>query len=186
MYEKEHVLSVLEKTKEAFENQDSSRLYDLSNQTIHSASIQQEKEQILIAVIIYSLSKIISRENYKDSPQWNSFYKTIAKFLNQSINFLKKDEEENFKQSLIRIRKQVSLLTGDFKKSIQDVFLKASINKASKIYEHGISMEKTAKLLGINLWELADYAGQSNTSDMNLTITIPVKKRIKTTMDFFK
>ena len=47
-------------------------------------------------------------------------------------------------------------------------------------------MEKTAKILGISIWELAEYAGQSKESDIDLTVTLPIKDRIKTAMEFFK
>ena len=47
-------------------------------------------------------------------------------------------------------------------------------------------MEKTAKLLGISIWELAEYAGQTGISDVNLSITMPIKKRIKLAMEMFE
>ena len=71
------------------------------------------------------------------------------------------------------------------KKNIQDVFRKASVNKASRIYEHGISMGKTAKLLGITMWELADYAGKTGISDVSESKTLDVKSRIKLAMEMF-
>ena len=58
------------------------------------------------------------------------------------------------------------------------------IKKASRIYEHGISMQKTAKLLGISIWELAEYSGQTGISNVNLSITLDVKERIKNAMEF--
>ena len=68
---------------------------------------------------------------------------------------------------------------------IEDVFKKAQINKASKIYEHGISLEKTAKLLGVSMFDLASYTGQAiaDTSEGN---TISVKTRIKNAMEMFE
>jgi hypothetical protein len=77
-------------------------------------------------------------------------------------------------------------LSGNLKKYIQDVFRKASINEASKIYEHGISMEKTAKLLGITMFELAGYAGQTGISDVPESKTLDVRSRIKLAMEMFE
>ena len=62
---------------------------------------------------------------------------------------------------------------------IKDVFRKAEINKASRIYEHGISMQKTAELLGISIFELAEYAGSTGIGDVNLSITKDIGERIK-------
>jgi len=76
-------------------------------------------------------------------------------------------------------------LSEELKRNVSDVFMKARINKASKIYEHGISMEATSKLLGVSIWELAEYTGQTNISDANYNKTIDIKKRVKTAMEFF-
>ena len=46
-------------------------------------------------------------------------------------------------------------------------------------------MEKTAKLLGITLYELASYAGQARIDDAPLENTMDVKKRIKIAMEMF-
>jgi hypothetical protein len=46
-------------------------------------------------------------------------------------------------------------------------------------------MEKTAKLLGISLWELANYSGQTNVSNVPLGKTYDVKSRIKLVMEMF-
>ena len=186
MEEREHVLDVLKQTKEAVKIEDTVKLKGLSNQTIHSASIHQDTENIMLAVILYSLSKILERENYRQYPGWSKFFKSFLNHLDKAVSALEKNKEEEFGEELKAIRTNVSNLTGDFKINIKDVFRKASINKASKIYEHGISMEKTSKLLGISLWELAEYAGQTGISDVNLNITLPIKKRIKIAVDMFK
>ena len=68
---------------------------------------------------------------------------------------------------------------------MKDVFTLAKINKASKIYDHGISMEKTAKILGITLWELAEYSGRSQTGNVNLGVTMKLKDRIKLAEEIF-
>jgi predicted transcriptional regulator len=80
---------------------------------------------------------------------------------------------------------QVRGLESNLKRSVQDVFQKARINKASKIYEHGISMGATAELLGISLWDLSSYVGQSTISDMKEGKTVDVRTRVKNVMEFF-
>ena len=66
-----------------------------------------------------------------------------------------------------------------------DVF-EAEINKAFKIYEHGISSEKTAELLGVSLWDLSSYIGQSSISEAHISMSMPVKKRLKIAEDIFQ
>ena len=184
--ERGHVLKVLKKTKEAIRKQDSVKLKELSNQTIHSASINQDADSIMIAVLVYSLSKILERTNYQKYPKWKSFFAHLTAHIDRAIKALEENKEEKFRDELQGIRKDISKLTGNFKIHVQNVFKKASINKASRIYEHGISMEKTSKLLGVSIWELAEYAGQTGISDINLNITLPIKQRIKLATEFFQ
>ena len=47
-------------------------------------------------------------------------------------------------------------------------------------------MEQTAGLLGITIWELAEYAGQTGISDVNLSVTFPIRQRIKQAEEIFK
>ncbi len=182
MQEKENILRIFEETKEAIKKEDIVKIKELSNQTVHTASITQDPDNIAVAVIVYSLSKIIERK-YSGA---DNFYKTIISAIDNSIIAIKKNDEKKFKENLELVRKSINKLSGDLKKYIQDVFRKASINKASKIYEHGISMEKTAKLLGITMFELAGYAGQTEISDVREGITFDVRLRIKLAMEMFK
>ena len=85
----------------------------------------------------------------------------------------------------MEIRKAIEKLSGKLKNYIQDVFRSAEINKASRIYEHGISMEKTARLLGVSLFELARYSGEKE-DDIPESITVSVRQRIKFAMELFE
>ena len=69
---------------------------------------------------------------------------------------------------------------------INEVLRKASINKASRIHEHGISLGQTAKLLGITQWELSEYIGRKEITDRRYSQTINTKIRAKMAMEFFK
>ena len=185
MQEKENILRIFEETKEAIEKEDGVKLKELSNQTIHTASSSQDPDNIAVAVIVYALSKIIERKDYRKYPGWDDFYKRIILAIKSLIITLRKDDEKKFKEDLDLIRKAINKLSGKLKIYIKDVFRKASVNKASRIYEHGISMEKTASLLGITMFELAEYAGQTGISDAPESKTLGVKSRIKLAMEMF-
>jgi hypothetical protein len=186
MQEKDNVLRILQETKVALKNNNSFRLKELSNQTIHTASITQDPDNIAVAVAVYSLSKIAERKEYQTFAGWKDFSRTINLAVENSIDSIKKNNDQDLKASLMLIQKAITKLSGKLKDYIQDVFRKAEINKASKIYEHGISMEKTASLLGITMFELASYAGQKPDGNISLSKTIEVKSRIKTAEDMFK
>lgn len=186
MEEKEHILNVLKKVKIAFKNEDYIEIKNLSDNVIHNCSINQEPDCIAVAVVIYSLSKLIERESYKTEKQWPKFFKEYLKNIDDAIAALEKDDIETFRDEIIQIRRLIENLSGNLKKHINHVFRKAQINKASRIYEHGISMEKTAKILGVSIWELAEYAGKTGIGDVNLGVTMPIKQRIKQAEEVFR
>jgi len=186
MEEKRHVLDILRQTKSAIRDKDIVKLKDLSNQTIHSASISQDEINITLAVVIYSISKIIERTNYKHYPQFKECCSSIEDGINKSIDFLERGAEESFAGELQNIITELKNTGGSLKKHIEEVFKKARINKASRMYEHGISLEKTAKLLGISIFELAEYTGNTGIPDVNLGITMPIKERIKLAEEIFE
>ena len=186
MQEKENVIRILRETLDAMKMENIIRLKDLSDQTIHTASVAQDPDNIAVAIIVYGLSKILERQGYRQRPGWDKFYKNAILQLEHSIDALKKNDDTHLREHLENINKKIGGISGKLKGYIQDVFGKASINKASKIYEHGISMEQTAKLLGVSQYDLANYAGTRYISDFPLSRTVSVKDRIKLAMRMFE
>jgi hypothetical protein len=185
MKEEENILRILNETKRAFQNNNSSQLKHLSNQTINTASLTQDADNIAAAVIVYSLSKIIERQDYKTLPGWNNFYKKIILFLDDSIGDIKNRDYDGFRDNIKKMRSSIESLSGKLKRYIKDVFRNSEINKASRIHEHGISMEQTANLLGITMYELADYVGRTGISDVPENQTMSIKSRIKLVEEIF-
>ncbi len=185
MKERENVLRILKETKEAMKKCDATKIKLLSNQTTNTASLTQDPDNIMVAVIVYSIGKILERSCYQSLRGWNTFYRNVAVFLDESIKDIEKDDEKGFRKDFEMIRKSINKLSGKLKRYIQEVFRKASINKASRLYEHGVSMEQTAELLGITMFELADYAGKTGIPDVPVARTMDAKTRIKLAMDMF-
>lgn len=186
MQEKDNILDILKQTKKAVKENDSILLKELSNRTVHTSSIYQDGDNIIVAVIVYALSKIIEREKYKEYTEWKNFYNTFMKCIDKSIDSIEKNEMDEFRKCTVKLRERIDKLSGHFKSYIEDVFRRARVNKASRIYEHGISMEQTADLLGISLFELAEYAGETGIADVDLSVTKDIKERIKMAIDAFK
>ncbi len=184
--ERKHILKILKQTKNSIKKSDNRKLKDLSNKTIHSASIHQDIDSILTAVIVYSLGKITERTNYQEYEDWPKFRKSFEKHINKAIFSLEKNQIDNFRKEMENIRRDISKISGNFKKHLEQVFEKASINKGSRIYEHGISIGQTSKLLGISEWELMEYVGKTGIQDVNLNVTLPIEKRIKRAEQFLK
>lgn len=185
MHETDNILRILEETKSAIEEKNYAKISYLSNQTINTASLTQDPDNIAVAVVVYSLSKIFEREHYKKYPSWEKVHKIIIYSIECSIEDLEKNDLNEFRKDFENIRSCIKKISGKLREYIQEVFRKAKINKASRIYEHGISMEQTAKLLGITMFELADYAGKTGISDVAESKTIDTKSRIKLAMEIF-
>lgn len=184
--EVENVLRILKETKKAIQENNSYSLKQLSNQTIHSASTKQDEDSISIAVTIYSLGKIYEREDYKSLKGWENFNNIIILSLENSIRYLETKELENYQKNFKLIGKAINKISGKLRTYINDVFEKAKISKASRIYEHGISLSKTATLLGVSLYDLASYTGKTGISEMQYNKTLNPKQRIKIAEEFFK
>src|SRR3989344_8060948 len=105
MQERENILRIFQEAKKAFEEGDSAKLKSLSNQTTHTAALTQDPDNIAVAVIIYSLSKIIEREDYKKLPGWDKFYARHADSINKKIDALERKDDGAFRRELIRIRR---------------------------------------------------------------------------------
>ena len=184
MRETDNILRILEETKIAIETGNYSKIKNLSNQTINTASLTQDPDNIAVAVVVYSLNKILEREHYKQYPEWEKIHKIIIYSLECSIEDLEKNDLKDFRKDFENIRSCIKKISGKLREYIQDVFRKAQINKASRIYEHGISIGRTAELLGISRFELMDYVGKTYIADVG-GITISVRKRIQIARGLF-
>tara|TARA_Y100000310_G_scaffold23285_1_gene22239 strand:- start:2 stop:562 length:561 start_codon:yes stop_codon:yes gene_type:complete len=185
MKEAENVLRILNETMEAFNTGSVSKIKHLSDQTTHTATISQDADNVMVAVLVYALSKILERERYREMEGWDIFYKALVNNMVLAIKSLKANDLEKFRDSIGAIRQSLNKIDKNLGQYIKDVFYKAEINKAFKLYEHGLSSEKTAKLLGVSLWDLAGYIGQSSVSEAYASETIPIQTRIKYAEDIF-
>jgi hypothetical protein len=186
MQESDNVLRILRETKVALEKNDSFTLRELSNQTINTSSLTQDPDNIAVAVLVYSLSKIVERQDYRQLPGWKKFYSNVLLYLDKSVKDIENKKYDKFRDDFKNIRGSIDNLSGKLKKYIKEVLRNAEINKASRLYEHGISMEQTAKLLGITLYELAEYVGKTGIPDSPENRTMNTRERIKLAMEMFE
>ncbi len=184
--ERQNILGILRNTRKALKTNDTLLLKEMSNRTVHGASISKDPASISIAVTVYALSKIIGRRDYTEHKEWSSFLSKVKRSINKAIDHLEKKDIKFFHEDMKDIRKSANEIAGRLKIYIKDVFRFAQINKASRIYEHGISRAETVRLLGITEWELAEYVGKTGIPDVSLSLTMPIKERINFTKRLFE
>jgi len=180
-----NISRVLRSARKIISGGNYNKLTALSNETIHSATVNQNPLNIIVAVLIYSLSKILERENYRKMEGWREFENLLLKNLDLMIAAADKGDRENVILYAGEVRHILNTFSGNLGSYIKDIFRKAEINKAFKLYEHGLSVQKTAKLLGVSLWDLSSYIGQSKISEAKVSVSLPVKTRIQYVEEFF-
>ncbi len=185
MKEISNVLRILRDAKRLVEEDNPLELKSLSNQTVHAATISQDADNVVVAVLIYSIGKVMERDHYRNMEGWDEFYPAVVKNLGLAAKVLEKENIENARIYLGRIRNSLNKIEGDLGRYVKDIFRKAEINKAFKLYEHGLSTEKTAEMLGVSLWDLASYIGQSHIGDAKISITMPARERVKIAEEIF-
>jgi len=170
---KRDILNVLVNSLNAAKKEDIKEIKEQSNKVIHNAIIYQDKDSILVAVILYSVSKVLERVEANVKLVMGK----IKGHLQEAIDFLKKNDKIGFERELKHLNLELNKLDPKLKLHIKEVFEKAKVNKASRLYEHGISAGRTADLLGITTWELMEYSGETGISEKGVTKSI--KDRIK-------
>lgn len=147
----------------ALKERDYLRLQELSNHTIHDASIFQDEHSLTLAVAVYSLSKILNRKG------------SISNKVISSLEKLKKNiQDQDSKacsKSLQQLVKLISEEDSMINIYITEVIDQAKIKKGQTLYEHGLSISKAADLLGISCWDLAGYVGRTVSCDVKPKVT---------------
>ncbi len=159
------------------EEKDTAQLRELSNHTIHNASVFQDEDSISVAILVYSLSKIIERMKDID-------YNFILRLLEKANDALKKYKFNKFRKTIKRLFSFISSMDNKLKLYIGEVILQAQIKKGSKLYAHGISSARAAEMLGISQWELMSYIGKTRLTDVYVGIN--AKERLEYARSLFK
>lgn len=158
---KKDILTVLREVVILIKDQEYAEIKELSNHTIHNASIFQDEYSVSVAVIIYSISKIMERTIDGHA----KIGERLAAMLNDAVALLDKDNLDGYTNSVKKILRAISEIDERLKMFIEEVVEQAQIKKGSKIYEHGISLARAAELLGVSQWELMDYIGKTTITE---------------------
>lgn len=161
------------------EEKDVSEIRNLSNHTIHDASVFQDETSVSIAILIYSLSKIIERKH------WKLNYKQILTCLENALNYLEKNKFDEYEKTIKKLFNLISNIDTKLKLYIERVINQAQIKKGSKIYAHGISVARASEILGISQWELMNYIGKTKLTDDTPEI-VDLKTRMNFARSLFK
>ncbi len=172
------VLADLVGILEVEEEGDAAELRELSNHTIHNASIFQDEDSVSIAILIYSLSKVIERKEGRVN------YRVLLKIAIDAKKNLEGNNIDEYRRAIRKIFDFISTIDTKLKLYIEEVINQAQIKKGSKLYAHGISMARAAEILGVSQWELMFYIGKTKLTDIKGGVK--VKERLNYARSLFK
>ncbi|MFT4310659.1 MAG: hypothetical protein ACMXYC_03430 [Candidatus Woesearchaeota archaeon] len=173
-------LNALTNAKQALLSKDEIVLASISNQTIHNASIFQDKHSLDIAVIMFALSKLIARM------QDPNLVKSFSALFDAAIYSLEQNDIEAYDTVMRRFLFHINQLDKGLHLYVQHVLEQARIKKSAKIYDHGISIAQSAQALGISQWELYQYIGKTRMTDIQGESVRNMKKRLAYTRELFR
>lgn len=178
---KKDIISVLTQSLFLIKKQDFIALKELSNHVIHDASIFQDQDSLQVAVVIYSLGKVLEKAEEEGTKISINVITTIEK----ALSFLTEDNEESYRTELKKLLQQISERDEEMYLHIQRVIEKANVVKSGKIYSHGISMGRAAEILGVNQWELMSFVGKTRIADKEEDIA-DINKRLNFAKKLFR
>lgn len=150
------ILDVLSKVINALKDKDYGAIAELSNHVIHDASIFQDDDSVSFAILIYALSKTLQR-----CIECGASFAKFQDVLSEASAALKRGDDNLYREKIHSIFTTIQSTDDKLKLYIEEVIHKAKIKKGSKMYAHGISVARTAEILGIGQWELMSYVGKT-------------------------
>ena len=179
---KTDVLAILERVIEILKSKevtDVLEIKELSDHTIHNASIFQDEDSIAIAVTIYAIYKLVDRGVEGE------VYTNIFHLLKQAKKFLERNKERTYRVTIKTLLKAISKQDTKLRLYVEQVIIKAKIKKSSRLFEHGISLARAAEVLGISQWELLNYVGKTQIVDKQY-IRPDLRKRLNVVRELFR
>lgn len=154
---REDLLKIIDRVLSILPAGDFVALRELSNHTVQNASIFQDSDSISIAVVTYALSKILPKSHLSQKEIYLAFV--------QMRHALKSEDVESYHEQIIKLFSIIAEMDGKLQLYIEEVIKYAEIKKGIRMYQHGISMARTAEVLGISEWDLARYVGKSSLNE---------------------
>ncbi len=182
------IKSVFEHVIHGIETDNTSEIKDWSDHIIHNASIFQDKYSLRTGILVYALSKIHERHKFqrKEEKAWEKFWVEVITNIKSIINSIATDDIEGINKGYRIITRNITSVDKAFSEYIQHVFDKAKVQKAWKIYEHGLSLGRVAELMGISKWDAMKYLGQTKSSEYKEFVIEHIDKRFADTKKIFK
>jgi hypothetical protein len=147
------IKSFVERSISAIRSKDALALRKVSSDAISEAAVDQHRELILLGLVDYGLSKMLSKTHYQEVN--SKFYEEILEHFRSCL----RGDKENLLFHLEAIEDMVIKLDETHGHYTENLIEQAKVKKASNLYYKGISLRRSAELMGIDEARLMDYVG---------------------------
>lgn len=167
--QKTHTIKVLKTALKYIEDRKNSiKLKDLSNETIHSASIFKDQDAIVIAILIYAMYKLLATDGKITTEKIDK----MKVELSNMISSLTKSDYTTYNNSVKNLTMIIKKTDDKYSSNIGELLMKARIVKGALLFKHGLSLSFVASLLNISKWELISYVGKTKYTEVNEDIDV--------------
>ncbi|MCR4368666.1 MAG: hypothetical protein NUV67_02040 [archaeon] len=155
----------LEAMQMAFEAQNQQDLKRIANDSIKDAAMEDSQELAGIAVVAYSLYKILSKDHFVNNPAWPRVNAAIIGALKKSIFALARGSKKEYEKNMASVALEIRGIDDRLSNYAQNIFEKGKIKQASTAYALGLSIGQAAWLTGAQRKALQEYIGQTRIHD---------------------
>ena len=178
------ILEDLHKASVALRDRDTPLLKSLSNHAIDRASVKQDDASADLAVLMYSLAKLVERFEGRETASQEIAIDHIQNRIDRAIVLLEQKKLKGYKKVMEVVFEKIHELDEKFSSYIQEVIEKAKISKGFRMVEKGISMSRTAEVFGLLNYDLMNYVGKTITADAEPS-AMSTRQRIQVAISLF-
>ncbi len=158
---------------------DSRKLRKLNDKYTDAVAIDFNQTDFLLAIVAYTLSKVVSKPRYADNPK---AILSIEKLLEQLST---ETDSRGILTILDQLVERLRLLDESDKRYVKDVIHKAHVKTGGTLYAKGFSLGMAAEKTGVDKQEILEYSGRSAVYD-RVTDEISLEDRVKKVRRLFK
>ncbi len=136
------------------EKKDIEELRILSEHAIEDIAVEKDLELVSVSVLLYSLYKVAASMDLND-------YKNIIAELESVKKSLQQNQFGRYNRSMKTIFEIIRRCNVKIGEHLQDVLHAARIKKGTSLLQRGLSIGQAAGIMGLNNWDLQQYAGKS-------------------------
>lgn len=144
----------------ALDAKDPMQFRKISADALTEAAVEGHREVILVALVDYALSKILSKIRYQELG--DKFFNDIR----SNFESAKGAKKEEIIAHLEEIENLVVKMDSEQGNYSDNVIEKAKIKKASALYEKGMSLRQASQMTGADPVRVLDYIGGSKIHEL--------------------